>query len=196
MDFISREEQLEILIDRYQNLIFSICYKMTSDYFAAEDLAQETFLTAYEKSALFDGRNEKAWVCRIATNKSLDYLKHSGRRSIPTEEEYFVGQQAKRSSPEEQCLEEEVRESLRRACEGLKPPYNEIALEHYYYEMGVSEMAAKRNKNPKTVQTQIYRARGMLRKIMGQEGKDAALSRDRDKALGKGGRTTHGTDRI
>ena len=180
MDFISREEQLEVLIDRYQNLIFSICYKMTSDYFAAEDLAQETFLTAYEKSTLFDGRNEKAWICRIATNKSLDYLKHSGRRSIPTEEEYFVGQQAKRSSPEEQCLEEEVRESL----------------EHYYYEMGVSEMAAKRNKNPKTVQTQIYRARGMLRKIMGQEGKDAVLSRDREKALGKGGRTTHGTDRI
>ncbi|MCI8334004.1 MAG: RNA polymerase subunit sigma-70, partial [Lachnospiraceae bacterium] len=46
-DAINREEQLEALIDRYQNLIFSICYKMTADYFASEDLAQETFLSAY-----------------------------------------------------------------------------------------------------------------------------------------------------
>lgn len=166
MDFISREEQLEVLIDRYQSLIFSICYKMTSDYFTAEDLAQETFLTAYEKFALFDGRNEKAWICRIAANKCLDYLKHSGRRSIPTEEEYFIGQQTERPSPEEQCLEDEVREDLKRACTQLKPPYDEIALEHYYYEMNVSEMAEKRNKNPKTIQTQIYRARGLLRKAM------------------------------
>lgn len=157
---------MESLIDQYQNLVFSICYKMTSDYFAAEDLAQETFLTAYEKSALFDGRNEKAWICRIAANKCLDYQKHSGRRSVPTEEGYFTDQEAARSSPEEACLEEEVREHLKKACENLKPPYNEIALDHYYYELDVNEMAARRNKNPKTIQTQIYRARGMLRKIM------------------------------
>lgn len=191
MDFISSEEQLEILIDRYQNLIFSICYRITSDYFAAEDLAQETFLTAYEKSALFDGRNEKAWICRIAANKSLDYLKHSGRRSIPTEEAYFIGQQSERSSPEEQCLEMEVRENLKKACNSLKPPYNEIAMEHYYYEMGVSEMAAKRNKNPKTVQTQIYRARGMLRRLMGQSVPE--LSEKQGKETGKGGKA-YGTD--
>ena len=71
-DAINREEQLEALIDRYQNLIFSICYKMTADYFASEDLAQETFLSAYEKYTSFDGRNEKAWICRIAVNKCLD----------------------------------------------------------------------------------------------------------------------------
>lgn len=185
MDFISREEQLEVLIDRYQSLIFSICYKMTSDYFTAEDLAQETFLTAYEKFALFDGRNEKAWICRIAANKCLDYLKHSGRRSIPTEEEYFIGQQTERPSPEEQCLEDEVREELKRACTQLKPPYDEIALEHYYYEMNVSEMAEKRNKNPKTIQTQIYRARGLLRKAMDK--KNVRL-KGQEKIRGKGER--------
>ncbi len=67
-----------------------------------------------------------------------------------------------------------MREGLRKACEGLKPPYNEIALEHYYYELEVGEMAARHNKNPKTIQTQIYRARGMLRKLYsaGRPGKE------------------------
>ena len=67
-DAINRDEQLEVLIDRYQNLIFSICYKITADYFAAEDLAQETFLSAYEKYGSFDrgtaakAVGEKGWL--------------------------------------------------------------------------------------------------------------------------------------
>ena len=47
---------------------------MTADYFAAEDLAQETFLSAYEHFRNFDGSNPKAWLCRIATNKCIDYI--------------------------------------------------------------------------------------------------------------------------
>lgn len=167
-DAINRDEQLEVLIDRYQNLIFSICYKITADYFAAEDLAQETFLSAYEKYSSFDGRNEKSWICRIATNKALDYLKHSSRKQIPAEDTYFTYQEDKRGTPEEACLEEEVREELYRCCKDLKPPYDEIALDYYYYEMDVGEIAEKRNRNVKTVQTQIYRARGMLRKHYGK----------------------------
>ena len=82
---MNREEQLAALIDSYQNLIFSICYKMTSDYFASEDLAQETFLSAYKHLGSFDGRYEKAWLCTIAANKCRDYLQSAGRRSIPME---------------------------------------------------------------------------------------------------------------
>lgn len=63
-----------------------------------------------------------------------------------------------------------MKEGLRKACQSLKPPYDEIALEHYYYEMDVKEMAARHEKNPKTIQTQIYRARGMLRKLYAEKG--------------------------
>ncbi|MCI9477497.1 MAG: sigma-70 family RNA polymerase sigma factor [Lachnospiraceae bacterium] len=161
---MTRDEQLEELIDRYQNLVFSICYKITADYFTAEDLAQETFLSAYEKYTTFDGRNEKSWICRIATNKALDYLKHSGRKQIPSEDQYFTAQEDQSQTPEEACLEKEVREELYHTCRSLKPPYDEIALDYYYHEMEAAEIAQKRNRNIKTVQTQIYRARGMLRK--------------------------------
>ncbi len=172
-DEINRDEKLEELIDRYQNLVFSICYKLTADYFAAEDLAQETFLSAYEKYSSFDGRHEKAWVCKIATNKSLDYLKAAGRRSIPTEDEWFSWQEDTKGSPEERCLEQEVREELYQACKGLKPPYDEVALDYYYYELDVGEIAEKRERSVKTVQTQIYRARGMLRRKYRREERSA-----------------------
>lgn len=75
VDKIDSKQYLTQMIGQYQNLIFSICVKMTNDYFIAEDLTQETFLSAFQKLSSFDGNNEKAWLCRIATNKCIDYQK-------------------------------------------------------------------------------------------------------------------------
>lgn len=169
---IHTEEQLTALIDSYQNLVFSICYKMTADYFAAEDLAQETFLSAYEHLRNFDGSNPKAWLCRIATNKCIDYMSHSGRRSIPTEDVYLESSMEAADtskSPEAVCMEQETKEMLLMNCRRLKKPYDEIAKAYYYDEMDVKEIAGSRGMNIKTVQTQVYRARSMLRKIYRKE---------------------------
>lgn len=172
-DRINREEQLSALIDSYQHLVFSICYKMTADYFTSEDLTQETFLSAYSHLKDFDGKHEKAWLCRIATNKCLDYLQSAGRRSIPTEdaglEEGMGRGETYENTPERACLEEEVRETLLARCRSLKPPYDEIARAYYYDELDVNEIAAARGMKVKTVQTQVYRARSMLRRMYGKE---------------------------
>ena len=169
---ITREEQLTALIDSYQNLVFSICYKMTADYFAAEDLAQDTFLSAYEHLKSFDGQYAKAWICRIATNKCIDYMSHSGRKSIPTEDVYMEKDkeaQPNGKTPENICLEQETKEILLANCSRLKSPYNEVAKAYYYDEMNAQEIAIRRGQNVKTIQTQIYRARGMLCKIYRKE---------------------------
>ncbi len=182
---IGREEQLSALIDSYQHLVFSICYRMTTDYFASEDLTQETFLSAYNHLSAFDGKNEKAWVCRIATNKCLDYLQSAGRRSIPVAD---IGAESARApdgekgvsprvgklsaddvatqqTPESILLEKEVRKTLLERCLSLKPPYDEIAKAYYYDELSAEEIASKKGMKKKTVQTQVYRARSMLRRM-------------------------------
>lgn len=164
------ETVLERWIDTYDKLIFSICYKLTGDYFAAEDLAQETFLTAYQKYAFFDGANEKAWICRIATNKSIDYLRSAERRAMPAQDTFFemTGEETK-ESPEEICMEREIRQNLSEKCSMLKPPYNEVAMEYYINELTPREIAEKRKENLKTVQTRIYRAREMLKRLYRKE---------------------------
>lgn len=161
---INNEQYYEYLIDTYQNLVFSICYRIVKDYFDAEDLAQETFLSAYKHLSTFDRQYEKAWLCRIATNKCLDFVKRSERQSIPTEDEYFLTQSDKDPSPEEKVLEQEVKRQLSERCNRLKSPYREIALDYFYRELPAAEIAANTGKNLKTVQTQIYRARAMLQK--------------------------------
>lgn len=157
------------MLDTYEKLVFSICYKITGDYFTAEDLAQETFLSAFQKYDTFDGQNEKAWICRIATNKSIDFMRSAGRRSVPTEGSFFETVPLGRENPETLCMEQEIKKQLEVHCESLKPPYDEIARDYYLKEMTASEIAEKKGVNVKTIQTQIYRARDMLRKIYGKE---------------------------
>ncbi|WP_347563510.1 RNA polymerase sigma factor [Hungatella hathewayi] len=170
---ISMEQQLETMVQQYQNLIYSICYKLIGDYFDAQDMAQETFLSAYKNLPYFDGVNERAWLCKIATNKCLDYLKSTGRRQIPTEDSYFLslGPQpsSAQSSIEKDYLETEVRKELYDCCCQLKPPYRDVAVDYFYYEMDIGEIVAKTGKNIKTLQTQIYRAKAMLKKLYRKE---------------------------
>ena len=168
---INEQQQLEHMIESYQNLIYTICYKFTNNYFDAEDLTQETFLSAYRNLSKFDGENLKAWLCKIAKNKCLDHLKRAEARSVPTEDSFFLTLEAggQNDSPEKICLEESVREQLRAACNSLSPPYDEVALAYFYEERSIEELAVSLDRNDKTIRTQIFRAKGMLRKILDEE---------------------------
>ncbi len=166
---VCTENRLAELIDTYDKLVFSICYKLTGDYFTSEDLMQETFLSAFQKYDTFDGLNEKAWICRIATNKSIDYLRSASCRSVPTEDAFFETEVEMRGSPEEICMEEEIKKELIKRCEELRPPYNEVAKDYYIKELSAREIATRRGQSVKTIQTQIYRARELLKKRYGKE---------------------------
>lgn len=163
------EVNITALIDRYQNLIFSICYKMTGDYFAAEDLTQETFLSAYRSLKSFDGSYEKAWLCRIAVNKCTDYQKSAQRRSEPTDWEMLPELPSREGIPEQELYEAAVRDTLLAHCRSLKPPYSEVAELYFHEEESPEEIANKLHRKLKTVQTQIYRARSMLRELYRKE---------------------------
>ena len=154
------------MIDQYQNLIYSICLKAVGNPFDAEDLTQEVFLSAYKNLSRFDGTYEKAWLSKIAVRKCLDFLKAAGRRTIPTEDEYFSALPDSRSSPEERCLITDSDHQVRSLCQQLKSPYREVAVSHFCEQLSVAEIAAKEYKNPKTIQTQHYRAKAMLKKML------------------------------
>ena len=168
---------LERWISQYQDLIFSLCFRLVEDYFDAQDLTQETFLAAYRSLADFDGRNEKAWLTRIATNKCLDYRRQAARRLIPTEDTNLhvladtgpASESHSSSPPETIFLEQEARRQLYDRCAALKAPYDEVALAYFYEERSVEDIAKRQKKKKKTVQTQIYRARELLRQYYRKE---------------------------
>ena len=167
---IDKRATLAHLMERYKNLIFSLCLRMTGDYFAAEDLTQETFLSAWEHLSSFDGQAEKAWLCRIAANLCTDYLRKGERRAVPTAPEKLPEESAPESeSPVRRADTAEVLEELGRAVAALPPPYRETAEEYYLRGRTAREISESTGTPLKTVQTRLRRAREMLKKTIRKE---------------------------
>lgn len=167
-DSITENEYFEYLIDTYGNLIYSICYRTCQNPFDAEDLTQEVFLCVYRGLKQFDRTYEKAWVCKIASRKCLDFLKNAGRRMLPTEDSY-LDTAVETKSVEDSYLETDTLRQLGAACDRLKPPYAMVARLHFCEEHTASEIAGITGSNLKTIQTQIYRAKAMLKKQLQKE---------------------------
>lgn len=168
-DHITSEQYLEYLIEHYQNLVYSICLKSIGNPFDAEDLTQEVFLSAYKNLSRFDGTYEKAWLSKIAVHKCLDFLKASGRKTLPMEDTCFAALPDKNPTPEDACLKNDSDHRIRMLCSRLRSPYKEVATAHFCEELSVTEIARRLGKNPKTIQTQLYRARAMLKQLLESE---------------------------
>ena len=164
----SREKLIE-LIDTYKNLVFSVCLKLTGDYFTAEDITQDTFISAYEHLGDFTGGSEKAWLCRIAINKCIDYLKSAGRREAPATDDEVLQNGSATDSAIEYFETKDVLRQVEKSCMDLPEGYGDIARMYFVKEMTAKEISEKLGIPLKTVQTKIYRAREMLKKTVRKE---------------------------
>lgn len=160
---------LEAAIEQYGRLIFTICSTMTGDSFEAEDLAQDTFLSAYKHFDTFNGEHMKAWLVTIASNKCRDYLKSAARRSVPTSGETFELVRDIGPEPDEVIIEKDTEKRVLNLSRSLKEPYQSIAIAYFCEHKTAQDISRATGKNLKTTQTQIYRTRSMIRKLWKEE---------------------------
>ena len=77
------EEAFRELTDPYRHELQLHCYRILGSVQDAEDLLQETLLAAWNGLEKFEGRSSlRAWLYRIATNRCLNALRDSERRSL------------------------------------------------------------------------------------------------------------------
>ena len=70
------------LVALLMNRTVALTYRMTGDMDAAKDLAQDTFVSAWQNLSGFKGASKfESWIYRIASNKALNYLKRESRIS-------------------------------------------------------------------------------------------------------------------
>ncbi len=142
---------------------------MTSDYFASQDLAQDTFLEAWKHLDEIEKGREKGWLATTASNKCIDYLRRSERKNMPMEE---MAQEQAKDDIEQAYIDKDVRKQLEQNCRRLKEPYGTVAYMYFYMEKTPKEIAGQLGEKEASVRSRIYRAREHLRVIYGQEARE------------------------
>ncbi|MDD3429213.1 MAG: sigma-70 family RNA polymerase sigma factor [Oscillospiraceae bacterium] len=163
------EEQFKELVNRYERLVYTICYQMVRDSQLAEDLAQETFLSAYLHINSCPSGAEKPWLARIATNKAKDYLKSAYNRKVALaqtdDSETLTAHDALYSAPapEDIYISQESIAYVREQIMALKEPYLKVSVLFFLEDKTVDEISQMFQRPSKTVHTQLYRAKSMLK---------------------------------
>ncbi|MGO5092474.1 RNA polymerase sigma factor [Clostridium sp. LCP25S3_F10] len=166
---VIEKEQFGDFIKQYERLIITICLSFTKNYFDAEDLAQQTFLAAYQNYERFDGNNFKAWLTTIAANKCKDYLKSKERTTVSLSEKQYEGLKDNGDSPEETVVKKNTSERIYRLCNKLKEPYKTVAISYFCKDIKLSHLAKETGKNIKTLETQLYRSKKLLKDLWKEE---------------------------
>jgi RNA polymerase sigma-70 factor (ECF subfamily) len=75
------EHAYAALVAQHQRMIQALTYRMTGSFSNADDLAQETFIRAFQQLGSFRGESKfSTWLCRIAMNLCLNWRQREGRR--------------------------------------------------------------------------------------------------------------------
>ena len=152
------------LVQQYQGLVYTVCRQMVRDPDVAEDLAQDTFLSAWRSIDRCPAGFEKQWLARIAANKARDHLKSAWNRRVeaPGDEILSLSGAPPDAQPEALALERDGTARLTELILALREPYLTPAKLYFLQEHTVDETARLCGRPPKTVSAQLFRAKKML----------------------------------
>jgi RNA polymerase sigma-70 factor (ECF subfamily) len=75
------QKALEKLFLLLKNNIYSVALSYTRNREDAEEITQDVFVEIFQSAATFKGDSSvKTWACRIAINKSLDFIRYKNRK--------------------------------------------------------------------------------------------------------------------
>ena len=162
-----------IIVARYQNQVVNLAARMLGDRSQAEDVAQETFLSAYRSLSRFRGGSLRAWVMRIAANGSRDILRRRVRRPESSLDESLENPTfqpvSREEPPDEAALRSELNAEIQRAILSLSDDHRTILVLVDVQGLSYEEAAEAAGVTIGTVKSRLSRARARVR--------DALMSR-------------------
>jgi RNA polymerase sigma-70 factor (ECF subfamily) len=176
IDFIKRlkdgdESAYYRLIEKHKNMVMSVGFKILKDRGLAEDTAQETFITVFNKIHTFRGKSKlSTWIYRIAYNKALEVLRKERKGDVSYEDVDFLYEVADTSKdPEDLALSESFSREVRDKLSQLPDKYR-IPLSLYYLsDKSYKDVAEIMDIPIGSVKTYLYRGKKELLKLIKKE---------------------------
>ncbi|HNX29672.1 MAG TPA: RNA polymerase sigma factor [Syntrophomonadaceae bacterium] len=165
------QNALRTLIDRYKAYVFAIILNLLPGSSDTEDIAQEVFLQVYNSLPDYRPRNFKAWLGKIALNKTLDWKRsHSKYNRHEILDIGYLADENESRAPDLLLIKNEKHDQVREICRQLPPIYGQIIQEYYFESRSYAEIAQHSGVSVKTVESRLYRARAMIKQKWKEDG--------------------------
>lgn len=146
----------------YYKAMYNTSLRIVTDTMEAEDIMQESFLSAFEKIDTYSGTvSFGAWLKRIVINRSLDSL--SKKKAVFEDIEYHIG--IRDEGPEESSKNEDIDlkvEAVKEAIDKLPDGYRVILTLYLLEGYDHDEIAEIMNISSSTSRSQLSRAKQKL----------------------------------
>lgn len=174
------------LLERLEDRVYGVCYRMTHHPEDALDLAQQTMLKVIQNIGKFEGHASiGTWVYRIATNESISHLrKQKVRKAASLDQNVLSAQSDGRSAslgttiidhreqtPDQHVQKKEAKQILRKAMTQLDEEHRAVLVLRDTQGLDYQQVAQVLDLPMGTVKSRLFRARLALReKILELEG--------------------------
>jgi RNA polymerase sigma-70 factor, ECF subfamily len=168
-------EAFGLLVQKYQDRIYSTILNYVRNVEEAADLAQETFVKGYSGLSKFNGKSAfYTWLYRIAVNTAIDHLRK--RPSVRVDslqddrfrETGFEPAAGKSSDPQHALATEEERRFLREAISSLSDKLRTALILHDVEGLSQEEIADVLKCPIGTVKSRVSRARCEVRALLAE----------------------------
>lgn len=162
------EKAFEEIVKELRDPLTYFINSFVNDFHAAEDIAIDCFayLAAAER---YDFRVQlKTYLYMLGRSRAIDYIRRRKRRQAVgfDEVEAYVGEQ----SVEEEYETDQRRLAVREAMASLPEKMRCAVYLVYFEDLSYEETARVMKVSKKQVDNLLYRAKGMLRSIIGEKG--------------------------
>jgi len=170
------DEAYEALIDRFQQPVYSLIYRLLDDPSEAADVVQEVFLKVFKSIGSFRGNSSlKTWMYRIAYNEAWNHRRWFTRHR---KQEVGLERESDDSLGYQEVLEDNARSAFDLVADGeahtlieealgdLNPVFRGAVILRDIEELSYEEIAEVLGVSLGTVKSRILRGREALRKAL------------------------------
>lgn len=158
-----------VLVERYQNFVFTIVLRYIKSREDAEEVAQDIFIKAYRSLADFKGTAKfSTWLYTITTTTCITFLrkKRLDVQSLDNEKVFASADNIDGGMNANQVEQKSRINMVNEAIKLLNPDDAQVITLFYKGEQTLEEIAQILGKEQNTVKVQLHRARGRLKEKM------------------------------
>ena len=175
IEFIGRQG-FDAVYEKYKNLIFQTAFLYIKEWYAAEDIMQETFLRYYIYMEHTRVENTKSWLLTTAKNIALNYIRDNSRSTVLSMEDEEEGVYGSVEGGEEIFFDKLWRREVLLAADTILDAlyrrnrrWYDAVTPAYCMEKPQKEVAACMDMSLESLQSMLYRARNWIKETYREE---------------------------